>query len=194
MKTVIVTGGIGSGKSTVCAFLRERGIPVYDSDGETKSLYDRSPQLTDTLERLFGCPLRTAGGRVDRRLLASMIFSDPLRRSQLEEVVYPAVREDFLSWREAHADAPFVVLESAVILSKPQFAGLADFVVLVDADPELRLSHAVVRDGSDPENVRGRMSAQAEVYPGVDAVIRNDGSLEELREQTDLVFGPLFCK
>jgi len=195
MKTVFVTGGIGSGKSTVCAILRERGVPVYDSDGETKSLYDRRPSLVDRLEACFGVPLRDGEGRLDRRRLAGIIFSGEERRLQLESIVYPAVREDFLQWREAHADAPFVVLESAVILSAPGFGDLADFVVLVQADPALRLSRAVRRDASDPAQVRSRMDAQAPVDPdGVDAVIRNDGTLEELRARVGEVFEPLFCK
>ena len=77
MKTVAVTGGIGSGKSTVCRLLSSRGIPVYDCDSSAKGLYDRDPSLAVSLEKLFGCSLRNADGSLDRGLLASLIFTSP---------------------------------------------------------------------------------------------------------------------
>ena len=126
METIILTGLIGSGKSAVSALLRERGIPVYDSDARTKALYDENPTLVPALEKVLGIPLRTAGGKLDRKALAAVIFSDAKAREQVENTVYPAVLEDFPPLAERAVHAPFVVLESAVILSKPIFDGLAD--------------------------------------------------------------------
>ena len=77
MKTVILTGGMGSGKSAVAALLKARGVPVYDSDSRTKSLYDRDPALVGRLETVLGTGLRAVDGRLDRAKLASLIFSDP---------------------------------------------------------------------------------------------------------------------
>ena len=91
MKTVAVTGGIGSGKSTVCRLLSSRGIPVYDCDSSAKGLYDREPSLAVSLEKLFGCSLRNADGSLDRGLLASLIFTSPERLAALESIVHPAV-------------------------------------------------------------------------------------------------------
>ena len=73
-KTVIVTGLIGSGKSAVCALLRERGIPVYDSDSRTKRLYDRRPALVDAMEKAVGTPLRGKDGALDRKRMAGIIM------------------------------------------------------------------------------------------------------------------------
>ena len=188
MKTVIVTGGIGSGKSAVCALLRERGIPVYDSDRETKALYDRDPALTSRLEEALGVPLRGADGRLDRKALAACIFEDPAARGTLESIVYPLVRRDFEAWRQRQS-ATFVVLESAVILSKPQFAGLADAVVLVDAPAPVRISRVMRRDALPEGEVRRRMAAQPAVSPAeVQAVIQNDGAPQALSQAVERTF------
>ena len=195
MRTVIVTGGIGSGKSAVCAHLAGKGIPVYDSDTRIKALYDEKPALLDTLEAAWGVPLRTAEGRLDRGRLAELIFSDKERREFLESLVYPALREDFEAWREGFPEAPYVIFESVIVLSKPAFKGLADKVVLVEAPRALRLRRVMGRDGSLPASVRARMAAQR--LPSrrkANAVIVNDGSLEALFSKTDAVFAHLFDK
>jgi len=199
MKTVILTGGMGSGKSAVCACLRAQGVPVYDSDARTKSLYDRDPALVDRMEAALGTGLRNPEGRLDRRRLAQLIFSDPERKALVEGIVYPAVLEDFRRWKRwqrpggwTYGPVPFVVLESAVILSKPVFDGIGDRVVLVDADEDVRLARAVARDGSDPESVLRRIRQQRFDLTRVDAVLRNDGPLETLSERVDRVFLNLF--
>ncbi len=187
-KTVIVTGLIGSGKSAVCALLRERGIPVYDSDARTKRLYDSSPVLVERLEAALGIGLRGEDGRLDRKALAARIFSDSAARETLEGIVYPAVLEDFKRWRARQKGAPFVALESAVILSKPLFDGLADAVVLVTAPEEVRLSRVRKRDSLSEEAVRARMSAQRIPSGKVSVELSNDGTEEALRQAVDAVF------
>ena len=199
MKTVILTGGMGSGKSAVCACLKARGVPVYDSDARTKSLYDRDPALVDRMEAVLSTDLRRPEGGLDRRKLAALIFSDPARREQVEAVVYPAVLADFRRWKRwqrprgwTYGPVPFVVLESAVILSKPVFDGLGDKVVLVDAEESVRVARAVARDGSDPETALLRIREQSFDRSRVDAVLLNDGSLEALPARVDQVFLNLF--
>ena len=199
MKTVILTGGMGSGKSAVCAFLKARGVPVYDSDSRTKSLYDRVPALVGSLEAALGTGLRAADGRLDKAKLAFLIFGDPERKAVVESIVHPAVLADFLRWKRWHrpkgwtyGPVPFVVLESAVILSCPVFDGVGDRTVLVDASEEVRLARAVARDGSDPEAALRRIRQQRFDLSRVDAVLRNDGTLEDLAAGTDRVFLNLF--
>ena len=189
MKTVIVTGGIGSGKSAVCAILAARGVPVYDSDSRTKALYDKDPSLPGRLDQALGGGLLTPGGILDRKALAARIFADERARETLESIVYPAVRADFEQWREAQGPAPFVVLESAVILTKPQFAGLADAVVLVDAPAPVRISRVMRRDALPEGEVRRRMAAQPAVSPAeVQAVIQNDGAPQALSQAVERTF------
>lgn len=189
MKTVIVTGGIGSGKSAVCAMLRERGIPVYDSDSRTKSLYDKYPSLVESLESALGQALKLPDSTLDRKKLAAVIFSDSSAREKVEAVVYPFVLKDFKRWRSRYGKAHFVVLESAVILSKPVFDGIADAVVLVDAPLELRLQRISLRDGSSMDAALERVKAQEEVpRDKVTEVIVNDSSPERLKAETERVF------
>ena len=199
MKTVILTGGMGSGKSAVCAVLKARGVPVYDSDSRTKSLYDRDPALVGALEAALGTGLRAADGRLDRAKLASLIFQDPALKAAVEAIVHPAVLADFRRWKRWHrpkgwtyGPVPFVVLESAIILSCPVFDGVGDRTVLVDASEEVRLARAVARDGSAPEAVLRRIRQQRFDLSRVDAVIPNDGSLEDLAAAADRVFLNLF--
>ena len=199
MKTVILTGGMGSGKSAVGAFLKARGVPVYDSDSRTKSLYDRNPSLVGVLEGALGTGLRLPDGRLDRTELASLIFQDPDRKAAVEAIVHPAVLADFRRWKRGHrpkgwtyGPVPFVVLESAIILSCPVFDGVGDRTVLVDAAEEVRLARAVARDGSDSEAALRRIRQQRFDLSRVDAVIPNNGSLEELAAETDRVFLNLF--
>lgn len=189
MKTVIVTGGIGSGKSAVCAMLKERGIPVYDSDSRTKGLYDKYPSLVENLELALGQALKLPDSTLDRKKLAGVIFSDSSAREKVEAVVYPFVLKDFKRWRSRYGKAPFVVLESAVILSKPVFDGIADAVVLVDAPLELRLQRISLRDGSSMDAALERVKAQEEVpRDKVTEVIVNDSSPERLKAETERVF------
>ena len=187
MLTVIVTGGIGSGKSAVCALLRKRGIPVYDSDSRVKELYARRRSLVPSLEKALCCPLRKADGTLDKARLASLIFSDEAARETLESIVYPVLLKDFLRWR-SRQKAPFVVLESAIILSKPVFDGLADAVVLVDAPEELRIRRVMDRDGASREEVRRRISAQTIPLEKVNVSLLNDGTPEELSAAVERVF------
>ena len=186
MKTLVVTGGIGSGKSVVCALLSERGIPVYDSDARTKVLYDTDPTLVPALEKALGLPLRGADGSWDRQALAAAVFGDPARLTALEAVVHPRVYEDFVRWRDAQS-APFVVMESAIFLQKPLFRPLADRVLLVDAPEKLRLERVAARDGLTPEEVRRRMKAQRVDPEAADAVLVNDGSPEALAAKLDTI-------
>ena len=187
-KTVIITGYIGSGKSAVCALLRERGIPVYDSDSRTKLLYDRVPGLLERLEAALGIGLRGADGRLDRKALSARIFADETARRTLEGIVYPAVLQDFKRWRSRQKGAPFVVLESAVILSKPVFDGLASAVVLVTAPEEVRLQRVLQRDPLPETAVRARMAAQQIPLEKVTVTLSNDGTPEALASAVHQVF------
>lgn len=205
MRTVAVTGGIGSGKSAVCAILAERGIPVYDSDSATKNLYARDDSILDAIEEAFGCSIRQPDGTFDRTRLSSMAFSSPERLKTLESIVHPAVLMDFKRWNAMQSSRfegqgpsgmffgkePFCVMESAIILDKPEFLAVVSKVVMVDAPLALRLERACKRDKVPQENVIRRMAVQRFDLTKVDAFIRNDGSLACLRTETEKVFGGL---
>ena len=163
MKTVAVTGGIGSGKSTVCSILSASGIPVYEADSAAKRLYAKDDSLLDAIEEAYGCSIRLPGGALDTRKLAGIAFSSPDKLRVLEGIVHPAVLKDFLRWKALqstlHGDKPYCVIESAIILEKPEFLSHVDKVVLVDASLSTRRRRACERDGAEPEEIIRRMSA-----------------------------------
>ncbi len=184
MKTVLITGGIGSGKSAACRRILERGYPVYDSDSRAKCLYDEVPGLPARVDAALGGGVLDAGGRIDRRALAAAVLSDASALKRLEAVIHPEVMKDFLRWRDAQ-EADVVFMESAIAAGLPLFRGVFDATVLVDAPEEVRLRRACSRDGAQPEDVLERIRAQR--FDGFvpDYVICNDGTVEELWARTD---------
>ena len=187
MKTVIVTGGIGSGKSAVCALLKKRGVPVYDCDAKAKELYGRRPSLVSRLEKALGAPLRGADGKFDKARLAALIFSDSRARETVEGMVYPILLQDIRRWQKRQS-AAWGALESAVILSKPVFDGVADGVVLVEAPQELRIARVMQRDGLGREAVIGRIRSQEIPREKADVLLANDGTPQTLSEAVERVF------
>lgn len=187
MKTVIVTGGIGSGKSAVCALLKKRGVPVYDCDAKAKELYGRRPSLVSRLEKALGAPLRGGDGKLDKARLAALIFSDPRARETVEGMVYPILLQDIRRWQKRQS-AAWGALESAVILSKPLFDGVADGVVLVEAPQELRIARVMQRDGLGREAVIGRIRSQEIPREKADVLLANDGTPQALSEAVERVF------
>ena len=145
-------------------------------------------ELVDAMEKAVGTPLRGKDGALDRKRLAGIIFSDSSAREKVEAVVYPAVLADFKRWKSRQKGAPFVVLESAVALSKPIFDALAQAVVLVDAPPEVRLARVMRRDSLDAEAVMRRMAAQRIPMDRVDVILSNDGDVQALSAAVSRVF------
>ena len=173
MKTVLITGGIASGKSEVCRWLTSKGLPVYDSDSRTKALYDSVPGLKARVEEAIGLPFAQIG----------VIFEDAAKREALEAVVYPEVLKDFLGWRAAQT-GPVVFFESAIALEKPIFDGLWDEVWLVRAPLEQRLAR-------NPRTA-ARLASQKETgEEQADVVIENDSSLEELHKKVDYLLNDM---
>ena len=191
MRIVAVTGGIGGGKSTVCSLLSGQGIPVYDADSAAKRLYAKDDTLLDSIEEAYGCSIRHPDGSLDKEKLAGIAFSSPEKLKTLEGIIHPAVFMDFQRWKALQAsryDGHFCVIESAIILGKPEFLALVDKVVLVDASLATRLRRACERDNVEPEKVISRMAAQKFDLSKVDAIIRNEGSLEDLEKEVGKVF------
>ena len=159
MMKVGITGGIGSGKSTVCRLFAQRGVTVYDSDAEAKRLMAESPELRAAVSARFGAEAY-AGGALNRPYLAGKVFSDPAALADLNALVHPAVLADFAAWAERQ-EGSYVILESAILFD----AGLEDSVdrtVAVLAPLELRLERTCRRDKCDPEAVRRRIAAQSD--------------------------------
>lgn len=193
MKTLVVTGGIGSGKSAVCSILRDvYGCGVYEADSRVKMLYHEHKTLLADIEGKLGESYRDAEGNFQPKLLAERIFRDRDALNSVEEMVFPVLVDDFRKWAEGYKNDGFVVFESATILEKPYFKDFGDMVLLVDAPFEVRLERACTRDGMTRETVMGRMQQQmlmnaisnGEAEAAAHAVIRNVGTFEELKDLT----------
>ena len=200
MQVFIVTGGIGSGKSEVCRIIRDQyGCGVYDADFRVKRLYDVHPTLLDDIEAALNATLRNENGQFVPSMLSRLIFSDKEALGIVENYVFPALIEDFESWKEDFISDPFVVFESATVLEKPQFEGFGDKVIIVDAPYETRLKRACNRDGVSGEAISARMQNQTlmnrisagEIPARTDAVIINDGTVSQLKERITETMGRL---
>ena len=190
MKVLIVTGGIGSGKSLVCRMLTESHcIPVYEADRRVKALYSEIPSMLDDIEKTLEVSVRDDDGTFVPQRLADVIFADHVALKKLEDIVFPRLKEDFARWADEHGK-DVVAFESATVLEKTYFDGFGDMNVLVNAPFDLRLSRAVERDG-DRKRVKSRMTLQnlmnrlseGFVDERIDFVIDNSGTLDELKSR-----------
>lgn len=157
MYKVGITGGIGSGKSTVCGLLSAYGVAVYDSDMKAKALMEQSAALRESLCAVFGEECYNEDG-LNRQYLASKVFGDEQSLIKLNSIVHPAVRADFRSWAEQQS-GEYVVLESA-ILFEAAFETEVDTTLAVLAPVEERVRRAMGRDGADREAILSRIQHQ----------------------------------
>lgn len=184
MYKVGITGGIGSGKSTVCAMLEEMGVAVYNSDARAKVLMTTSATLREAIVSRFGAECYTSEG-LNRGYLAERVFGDAAELAALNSLVHPAVMNDFETWAESQQGS-YVVLESAILFE----AGLeqrVDVAVAVLSPEELRIERAMARDGATREQVVARIGRQLSDDERADrakyAIVNID--LDELREDVE---------
>ena len=191
MITVVLTGGIGSGKSAVAAFLSSAGVPVFDCDAAAKSVYAENPEVVDRIGERLCLPLRLAEGGLDRAALAKAVFSSEGALEIVENEVLPLVKAKLLQWKSS-LSAPLCVVESATILSKPLFDGAYDSAVLVDAPVRIRLRRILYRSGITREDALRRIAAQSYDPSRISGTILNDNNLRTLRSRTFALFSALY--
>lgn len=165
MRIVGLTGGIGSGKSTVARMFRELGVPVYDSDSEAKQLMNSSPEVRNAIIDLLG---ETAyqSKELNRSFVAEKVFKNPELLQKLNAIVHPAVRDHFKEWVKAQ-NAPYVVQETALIFENGS-QDHYDHIILVTAPLDVRLNRVMERDGVGPKAVLERMKNQMDDADKVD--------------------------
>ena len=176
-----ITGGIGSGKSYVAQMLQARwDVPVYDCDSEAKRLTAESDDIRTALTQLVGDHLWQQG-QMQKPVLAAYLFASPEHAAQVNAIIHPAVRRDFLRWADAHSRSSVVAIESA-ILCESGFHTLVDSILLVDAPLEVRLQRAMLRDGASRQQVMTRMARQdsAQARRLARFTVTNDGGNDQL--------------
>lgn len=174
MIRVGLTGGIGSGKTTVARVFRTLGIPVFEADAEGRRIMQEDAAVIKAVTERFGTSV-VRNGAIDRATLASIVFKDPSALKDLNAIIHPAVRTGFLRWA-AEQNAPYVIMEAAVMAENGGHRTM-DQVIVVTAPAELRIQRVMARDGVGLDAVDARMANQvgdAERLKLADHVIHND--------------------
>ena len=187
MISIAITGGIGSGKTYVSNMFEERGIPIYNADTEAKRLMVQDEVIRKELIALVGEEVYQ-GAELNKPLLASYLFSSAEHVQQINSIVHPRVKADFIEWLKLRQQYEVAGIESA-ILFEAGFHDSVDSVIMVSAPEELRLARAMKRDGASEQQVRNRMSVQMSEDVKIrmaDFVICNDGT-QPLDEQISFI-------
>ncbi|MCK7580235.1 MAG: dephospho-CoA kinase [Chromatiales bacterium] len=180
-----LTGGIGSGKSTVARLFSVLGIAVIDADEITHRLMSPGGAAVSAILREFGDVLADDGG-VDRGRLGGIVFEQPQQRRRLEALLHPMIRAD-MERAARHAQTPYCILVIPLLVETAQ-QGMVDRVLVVDADEGAQIERVRARDQRDDAAIRSILAAQAsrgQRLAAADDVISNRGDLDDLRDQVD---------
>jgi len=182
MVKVGLTGGIGSGKTTVSDFLLEYGIPVYNSDSQGKILMHTNLELKHDIVNIFGESIYN-NGILNTNLLSSIVFSDPEKIKQLNNLVHPKVAQDFNQWIGENNNKPILVKEAAILIESGAYLNM-DKIILVVSKKSIRINRISKRDNSDLDSIEKRINFQLtddEKVKYADYIIENNSSLDDLK-------------
>ncbi len=183
-----ITGGIGSGKTTVCKIFETLGIPVYYADDRAKWLMVNDPELVEGIRKAFGEEAYTAEGALNRAYLAKTAFGDPEKLAKLNSLVHPAVFRDGSEWHHAQTGAPYTLREAALLFESGSYKAI-DKMIVVTAPIDLRLQRVMERDNVPEAAVRARMEQQwpeEEKVKRADYLVHNDGEQLLLPQVLDI--------
>lgn len=182
-----ITGGIGSGKTTVCQLLESFGFPVYYSDDRAKWLMENDLDVKNQLLALFG-KQTFQNGTLNRSFLAQQIFEDPLKRLQINAIVHPAVASDFERWIKKQKQD--LIFKESALLFETGIYKQTDLNVLITAPKEERIARVLARDGMERSAVEARINAQMsdeEKIKLADYVIENHNQSDLKNEVQKLI-------
>lgn len=182
-KIIGLTGGIGSGKTTVAKFFEKEGIPIYNSDIRAKQVMNEDLELKKQIIQLFG-EESYLNDQLNRPYIASKTFSNPKKLAQLNALVHPAVYRDFDLWINRQTSS--IVLKEAAILIETGGYKLCDILVVVMVDQEIRIQRTIERDGLSREDVISRINNQTTDDSRIklaDFIIDNSQDLIHLEQQ-----------
>ncbi|QNK78029.1 dephospho-CoA kinase [Winogradskyella sp. PAMC22761] len=177
-----LTGGIGSGKTTILKYFKSLGVPVYIADDEAKALMHRSKVIKRKLIKLFG-EEAYIDNTLNRPYLASKIFNDKVLLAKMNAIVHPKVAAHFESWLKKQK-SPYVIKEAAIIFENNQQQHY-DLIITVIADESLRIKRVIQRDGSSEEKIKSIINNQwsdEDKIKASDFIIYNN-NLEEAKKE-----------
>jgi len=182
MVKVGLTGGIGSGKTTVSNFLLDYGIPVYNSDSKGKTLMNTNLELKNNIVSIFGERVYD-NGILNTNLLSNIVFNDSTKIEQLNNLVHPKVAQDFNQWVGKNNNKPILVKEAAILIESGAYLNM-DKIILVVSEKSTRINRVSKRDNSDLDSIEKRINLQLtdnEKIKYADYIIENNSSLEHLK-------------
>jgi dephospho-CoA kinase len=182
-----LTGGIASGKSIVTQRFAELKVPVIDADIAARRVVEPGEPGLEQVVRRFGLGVLDASGKVDRRALRELIFSDPASRQALDAILHPLIRAA-MEQQAADAKGPYLVMAIPLLIESGRARERVDRVLVVDVDEARQLERVQARDGSSAEQARAILASQASRetrLAAADDVLENDGSVADLRQAVD---------
>ena len=171
-----ITGGIGSGKSVVCDIFRLLGVPIFNSDLESREILQSDALVRAGVKEIFGPQAYAMDGTPDRKFIASLAFSDKSKLAKLNALIHPAVNKRFEDWCVEHSESDYVIKEAAILIESGAYKQL-DCVVVVNAPEALRFKRASERDHLTTEEIIRRSKNQlpeSELNTYADYKIQND--------------------
>ena len=187
MLKVGLTGGIGSGKSTVAKALQEKGVTLVDADKIAREVVQPGELALQEIAEAFGSKILLADGNLDRAALKQRIFSDPLAKTQLEGILHPRIRQRILERVEEATDTPYVVADIPLLVENnyPQYF---DRVIVVDCPEETQIARVQARDEMSEAQILNIMASQAtrkDRNAAATDIIDNSGDLASLKMQIE---------
>ena len=190
MMVVGLTGGIGSGKTTVADFFKQLGVPVYIADEAGKRLMETSSEIRDRILELFGSAAYEAA-KPQRKYIASKAFKDPGLLGALNNIIHPAVEKDFKTWVSKQSSA-YVIYEAAILFETGSYKK-CDFSILVTAPEKMRIQRLQKRDDSSREEIQQRMNNQwsDEKKSELADFLINNEDLDHTKQQVEHIHGEI---
>jgi dephospho-CoA kinase len=185
--TIGLTGGIASGKSTVTEMIRGLGIPVIDADQIARDVVKAGEEAYEQIIQTFGQDILQENGEIDRAKLGAIVFYNEQERKKLNAIVHPAVRRRMLAEKEAYVQkgAKTIVLDIP-LLFESELTHFIDKIIVVYVDDDIQLERLMKRNGFSEEEALARIRSQMPLHEKVkkaDAVINNNGTIEETKQQ-----------
>jgi len=183
-----LTGGIGSGKTTVSSHFRELGVSVIDADELAHSLSKKGELAFSEIVESFGQDIVQSDGEVDRARLRDIVFKNPDKRKLLEKILHPKIRQEMLG-RADNAESVYCILVIPLLIES-NLQEVVDRILVIDASDDKRTEWIEARSGLSTEEIQRIFSSQAsrqQRLEAADDVIENTGTIESLIEQTDLL-------
>jgi dephospho-CoA kinase len=191
MRVVGLTGGIGSGKSTVAALFKQQGAGIVDADQLAREVVEAGQPALEEIVETFGRDVLQPDGRLDRARLAATVFNDPAARARLEAITHPRIRQRMLEEVEdRRARSGLLLLDIPLLYERPRLEAV-EVVVVVWVDAATQLKRLLARGGLDEEAARARIEAQMPLDQKkalADHVIDNRGTREETGRQVEALF------